>query len=261
MLDILVSSRPPHLLKPRGAFGSLLTHALVLGMAVQATRATVGARLVPLADTTLVFLQRLAPPPVRPAEPQRAPAAQDQAGGSIVLLSDPPPKGFQTVLAPTDIPSSIPPVDLTAKPLDPRDYSGRGMEGGVANGVVGGTGKVDADVPSGDAIYLATTEDSRFAPAVLISQPIPKYPPALGNIGLSGRVLLQFIVDTTGTVDPASIRVVESTNEGFEAPARESVEAARFHPARLGSHPVRQRAQQSVRFTVAHHPEELSSVP
>jgi TonB family protein len=258
MLDVLVSSRPPHAVKPQQALGSLLTHALIVGLAVQATSATLGTRPRPVTDTTLVFLQRLAPPPVRPAE---APRDQAPESPKVVLLSDPPPKGFQTVLAPTDIPKSIPPVDLTAKPLDPRDYSGRGVEGGVANGVVGGTGKVDAEVPSGDAIYLATTDDSRFAPAVLISQPIPKYPPALETIGLSGRVLLQFIVDTTGTVDPASIRVVESTNEGFEAPARESVEAARFQPARLGSHPVRQRAQQSVRFTVAHRSEELSSVP
>jgi TonB family protein len=70
----------------------------------------------------------------------------------------------------------------------------------------------------------------------------------LQQIGLSGRVVLQFIVDTTGRVELASIHVMESTNQGFEVPARESVAAAVFHPARLGPRPVRQLAQQGVRF-------------
>jgi len=261
MLDVLISSRPRHALKPQGAFGSVLTHTLVLGLAIQATRASVVSRLVPVTDTTVVFLQRLAPPPVRPDDPPRAPAARDEVAANAVVLADPPPKGFQTVVAPATIPTSIPPVDLTAKPFDPRDYTGRGVEGGVASGVVGGTGKADPDLPSGDVIYLASSEAIGFQPAVLISQPIPRYPPALRDIGLSGRVLLQFIVDTVGKVDPGSIHVMESTNQGFEPPARESVGAALFRPARLGNRPVRQRAQQSVRFTVERHPEELSSTP
>jgi len=91
-------------------------------------------------------------------------------------------------------------------------------------------------------------DDASFEPAVLISQPIPKYPPLLREIRLSGRVVLQFIVDTTGRVESASIRVIESTNDGFEPPARESVAAAVFHPARLGPRHVRQRTEQPVRF-------------
>lgn len=95
---------------------------------------------------------------------------------------------------------------------------------------------------------MAMMEDASFDPAVLISQPIPKYPPVLREIGLSGRVVFQFIVDTTGRVESSSTRVIESTNDGFEAPARESVAAAVFHPACLGPHLVRQRTEQPVRF-------------
>jgi outer membrane biosynthesis protein TonB len=61
-------------------------------------------------------------------------------------------------------------------------------------------------------------------------------------------VVLQFVVDTTGHVELTSIRVLESTHEGFEPPAREAVAAAIFRPARLGARPVRQLAQQGVRF-------------
>ncbi|HEY6947272.1 MAG TPA: hypothetical protein VI297_00540 [Gemmatimonadales bacterium] len=69
-----------------------------------------------------------------------------------MLTAEPPPKGFQTVVAPTDIPTTMPPVNLHERPFDPRNYTGRGMEGGVAYGVVGGTGVVDPDaVPVGVA--------------------------------------------------------------------------------------------------------------
>jgi protein TonB len=228
--------------------GSLLIHALVLALVVETTRASVVALSAPVADTTLVFLRRLAPPAIRPDNP-RPPSLEDRASSpTLILAANPPPKGFQTVVAPQDIPTTIPPIDLKAKALDPRDYSGRGVEGGVARGVVGGTGKVDPDLPAGDVVYTATTELSSFEPAVLISQPTPKYPPVLQQIGLSGRVVLRFIVDTTGRVESTSIHVIESTNEGFESPARQSVAAAIFHPARLGPKPVRQLAQQGVRF-------------
>ena len=248
MLDVLLSSRPPRRRGPLGALGSLFIHARVLAVVVETTRASVGARSARLADTTLVFLQRLAPPAVRPDNARPPTLEESETNPNLVLADNPPPKGFQTVLAPQDIPSTIPPVDLKARPLDPRDYTGRGVEGGIARGVVGGTGKVDPESLAGDVVYTATTELPSFEPAVLISQPAPRYPPVLQQIGLSGRVVLQFIVDTTGRVESASIHVMESTNEGFESPARESVAAAVFHPARLGPKPVRQLAQQGIRF-------------
>jgi TonB family protein len=85
---------------------------------------------------------------------------------------------------------------------------------------------------------------------VLISQPEPKYPLVLREVGVSGRVRLRFVVDTTGRVELASIRVIESTHEDFEAPARESVAGAAFHPARMGAHAVRQLAEQPIRFII-----------
>jgi TonB family protein len=66
-------------------------------------------------------------------------------------------------------------------------------------------------------------------------------------VGVSGRVVLEFIVDTLGTVEP-SIVVVESSHRAFEQPARESVSLAVFRPARLGSQPVRQLSRQPISF-------------
>jgi protein TonB len=241
MFDVLLVSRPTHRRAPQSALGSLVIHGLVLAAAVATTRASLDAPGGPSADTTLVFLQRLAPPETRPEAPPEPRVVETRP----IVPVPAPPKGFQTVVAPKDIPTTIPPIDLTAKALDPRDFTGRGVEGGVARGVVGGIGKVEA--PS-DEVYEVTTAEPGFAPAVLIAQPTPRYPPVLQQIGLSGRVVLQFVVDTTGRVELTSIHVLESTHEGFEPPAREAVAAATFRPARLGARPVRQLAQQGVRF-------------
>jgi TonB family protein len=175
-------------------------------------------------------------------KPEAAPAA--------VVIAEPPPKGFQTVAAPTDIPTVIPPVDLTQRPLDPRDFTGRGVEGGIGSGVVGGTGKVDTG-DNLDAIYEASTSDSRFEQAVMVSPPVPRYPAALQTAGIDGRVDLEFVIDTAGRVEPSSLRVLESTHPAFEAAAREALARASFRPARLGSHPVRQLTRQAIRFTTA----------
>src|SRR5207344_1394360 len=95
------------------------------------------------------------------------------------------------------------------RPFDPRDFTGRGVEGGVAYGVVGGTGEVDPDMAptDRDAVYTATLEDVRFEPARLISEPLPKYPPLLQQAGISGLVKVRFIVDTTGRVERPSIKI------------------------------------------------------
>jgi len=58
------------------------------------------------------------------------------------------------------------------------------------------------------------------------------YPPLLRDAGVGGSVQIAFGIDPRGEVDPATIRVVESTNDAFAAAARDIVEAMRFVPAR-----------------------------
>lgn len=255
MLDVLLASSAPRSVRPRWLSGSLFLHLVVFIGAVEASRVEVRPSRPVMADTTLLFLPRLAPPP-RPAEAARPPrgGGGDGGHGTLVITADPPPRGFRTVVAPGDIPTVIPPIDLTETAMDPRDFTGRGAEGGVAWGVAGGTGSID-QLPvlpeeSGEAVYAATLDDARFEPAQLLSQPVPRYPSTLLAIGISGRVLVEFIVDTVGTVEPRSIVIVESTHAAFEEPARESASRAVFRPARLGRYPVRQLSRQPISFLV-----------
>jgi protein TonB len=248
VFDVLVFSGAPLELKPRWISTSVVMHALAAVGAVMVTRAAlesppVAARDIPV----MLFVPKAPPPPPAAVEPE--PPA------SAVIVSEPPPKGFQTV-ALADIPNVIPPVDLTQRALDPRDFTGRGVEGGLAAGVVGGTGKADmwAGGPAADAIYEASTSDERFVPATVVFQPAPRYPKHLETMGLAGRVLVEFVIDTAGQVEPASIRIRESSHPAFEAAAQTAVGGSRFQPARLSGHPVRQLTRQSVRFVSAQNP-------
>ena len=240
MFEVLPESGAHLGARPASITTSIISHALVVLLAILATQGALDApRMALPPEAMLLYVPKLEPPPP-PVAPKTEPAPK-------LVIAEPPPKGFQTVAAPSEIPTVIPPVDLDQRPLDPRDFSGIGVEGGVADGVVGGTGVVTRP----DGIYEATTVLEGFAPAVLLAQPAPKYPAVLHSAGLSGTVMVEFVVDTIGKVEPVSIRLVESTHRGFDDAARAAVLGATFQPAHLGPHSVRQLTRQRVRFVAA----------
>lgn len=210
---------------------SLVVHGVLVFGAIKATQGvaeTIADRPV---DTTMVFLR-----PPEPAPQVETPPPQD-----VIVSANPPPKGFQTVVAPTDIPKEIPPVDLNQRPFDPKDFTGKGVEGGVAAGVTGGTGPVDLDVQ----VYTQAELDD---PVQAINQPQPRYPPVMQSAGISGTVDVQFIVDTTGHVENNSLKILNSSHKAFEEPAKEAIVKSVFRPARFKGTPVRQLVQQRLSF-------------
>jgi periplasmic protein TonB len=210
---------------------SLALHGLLIFGAIKATQGvaeTVANRPV---DTTMVFLKPPeTPPPPPPPPPQ-----------DIVVAANPPPKGFQTVVAPDQIPTEIPPVDLNEKAFDPKDFTGKGVEGGIASGVAGGTGPVEVK----GEVYLEAQLDD---PVQVVSQPQPRYPPVMQSAGIAGRVEVQFVVDTTGHVEPSSFKILKSTHKAFAEPAREAILKSVFKPAKFKGSPVRQLVQQALSF-------------
>jgi protein TonB len=210
---------------------SLLVHAAVIFAAVKVTQGAAETIKDIVADTTMVFLK---PPPPPPPPP-------DQPPPDVIVSQNPPPKGFQTVVAPTDIPKDIPPIDLAEKPFDPKDFTGKGVEGGIAAGIAGGTGPV-----SGEVFLEAQLDD----PVQPISIPTPRYPPVLQSAGIAGRVELQYVVDTTGHAEPASFKVLKTTHPAFVEPAKEAIAKGVFKPAKFKGQPVRQLVQQAIAFKV-----------
>jgi len=222
--------------KSQKTFGQTLLsfaiHGLIIFGAVKATQGVAETIKEKPVDTTMVFLKPPEPPPPPPPPPE-----------NVVVAQNPPPKGFQTVVAPTDIPKDIPPIDLKEKAFDPKDFTGKGVEGGIASGIAGGTGPVDVKAE-------VFTEAQLDDPVQAITQPTPRYPPVLQSAGIAGRVELQYIVDTTGHAEPSSFKILKSTHQAFEEPAREAIMKSVFKPAKFRGRPVRQLVQQAMSFKI-----------
>lgn len=240
MFDNLVVSNPQDKRFSRGVPSTVMSavlHGLLIWGAVNVTMAAQTNEEDAASDTTMIFLtQEDEPEPEPEPEPeQEAPPVQQ------VLTLEPPPKGFQTLDAPIDIPTEIPPVDFTER-FDPRDFSGVGVEGGVFSGVEGGTGPVDFT-----QTFLETAVDER---PERLSGPLPRYPEMLRQAGIEGSVMLEFVIDTTGRVEESSIKVLQSTNRAFEGPAKDVIRRSLYRPGRVRGQAVRVLVSQQIGFTI-----------
>ena len=189
-------------------FVSLMLHGGFIAGAIFATVKAGQSDTKVHVDTTMVLLQ----------EQQQKPPEQQPVQLDIPL------KGFQTVVAPTVIPTDIPPIDLNQK-FNAADYSGSGVEGGLASGAV----------PTND-VYLESVVDSK---PDRLAGPSPAYPEILRTAGIQGRVRVQFVVDTTGRAEPGTIRVVETPNPGFNELVKNAVLRSQFRPGRVRGRAVR----------------------
>ena len=211
MFDRLIESKPKREKKKFFGVGfmSLVVHAAVIGGAVIATLKVGESATTVKADTTMVYME----------QQQQKPPEQQPVQLEVQL------KGFQTIVAPTEIPTNIPPVNLSEK-FDPKDYSGTGVEGGSANGVL----------PSGNEVFMEAIVEEK--PAVL-SGPQPVYPELLKQAQITGRVLVQAIVDTLGRAEPSSVKVLQSPNPGFDQSSKNYILKCLFRPARVHGRAVR----------------------
>ena len=75
----------------------------------------------------------------------------------------------------------------------------------------------------------------------------PVYPSDLKRQGISGEVLVEFIVDSNGNVTAAQI--LKSSHREFEAPSLQAVAKWKFRPGKKGGRAVNVRAQQLLQFT------------
>lgn len=232
MFENLIESKPKKSRTWGQAIMSVVVHGVVIFLAVQATAGAAEVIDKIMADTTFTFLKPPEPPP--PPPPEEVPP-------DAIVTANPPPQGFQTIMPPDKIPTTIPPVNLNEK-FNPEDFSGRGVAGGIAAGVIGGTGPVLQE-----ETYLQEQVDDPVRP---ISQPQPRYPPVLQQAGITGRVEMQFVVDTTGHAEPGSFKILRSSNKAFEEPAREAIMKSVFRPARIRGQAVRQLVQQAMAFSI-----------
>jgi TonB family protein len=78
----------------------------------------------------------------------------------------------------------------------------------------------------------------------------PAYPKDMEAKGINGIVSVRFVVDTTGRVDPATVTVLNATNESFARAVRTALPDMKFRPAMMGAKAVRQLSEEDFAFKV-----------
>jgi protein TonB len=217
--------------KPRsvgGSFVSLAAHAAFIVVAIHAT---------------LHASQPLEPPPdkvVFSAEPVvKATVTKRVTANNDVA---PSPNGGLTLKDIVNIPDQLPNVDMAARPTSENEWLGKNGPDGRTTGMFG-------TAPSGNGIYLASQVDE---PVIAAPGSVgPRYPELLRAAGVQGEVVVTFVVDTTGRVEPSSLVILNSTNDLFGAAVRTALPAMRFLPAKADGHKVKQQVQQPFVFTIA----------
>ncbi len=234
MFDVLVESNRKGHRDVSGTIGGLLfSTGFQTAIIIAAVYATIQvAEEVQGLDMDTIVLRLDEPEP----EPE-----PDEPPPPIITSLNPPPKGFQVLMAPVDIPKEIPPIDLNQR-FDPRDYSGVGVEGGVFSGVDGGTGPVDLAQVFQEAVVDERPER--------LSCPRPQYPRMMQQANIEGQVLLQFIVEPNGRVTRQTIEIMSSTHRAFAGPARDMIQRCLFRPGKVRTSSVRVLVQMPVVFAL-----------
>ena len=76
------------------------------------------------------------------------------------------------------------------------------------------------------------------------------YPAELQRMNVEGKVVVQFVIDTSGRAEPKTFRVLQSTDPQFTAAARLAAFGARYLPAEARGRKVRQLVQLPLAFTL-----------
>lgn len=235
MFNNLIESKPKKQRSAGATVISAIFHGAIIVLSVFATADAVQKDDEPVVQKVdFVEIKKDEPPP--PQEDQPPPPPD-------VVAAPPPPQGFQVLAAPVNIPDVIPEIDLNKALTNEADFSGKGVAGGVASGVVGGTAPVNTDQP-----YFDFQVEKPVAQ--IPGSGTPNYPDILRSSNVEGQVLAQFTVDTTGRVEIASFTVISSTHDLFTSAVRSALPRMRFLPAEIAGRKVKQRVQQPFVFNL-----------
>jgi protein TonB len=237
MFNNLLESKPKKEKRGGGTITSIVLHSILVGLAVYAT-ANAAIKNEKPRQEKIDFVETPKDEPPPPKDEPPPPPPPD------VVAAPPPPKGFQVLTAPVDIPDVIPDIDLSKKVTDENDFSGKGVAGGTSKGVEGGKAVVQSDQP-----YFEFQVEKPVVPAP--GSTSPRYPDMLRQAGVEGEVLAQFVVDTTGRAEPATLKILKSSHDLFIQSVKNALPQMKFIPAEVGGRKVKQLVQQPFSFSIA----------
>ncbi|MEP6730773.1 MAG: TonB family protein [bacterium] len=110
----------------------------------------------------------------------------------------------------------------------------------------------DQITPAGRLRSTGYADDrSSTLPVLIGAAPQPRFPEALRNQPIDGQVVVQFLVDENGRVEPSTMKVVRSPHELFTTAVRNILPKFRFEPGRTAAPESKPRAewvQYSIQF-------------
>ena len=211
---------------PAGMAWSCLLHAGVLSLVTLVSglsRDLVSSMPAPTRPDSLVWITTLPEPATRGRDGTRSTHGARRAPGA------------PAVPAPIEVPTTLLPPNQEAPVIDiigttPDADAGRMLrEGSSRSG--GSTSPVGDGGPWRVPDRIATAR---------ADNPRPRYPDMLRSSRIEGRVTIDCVVDTTGTIDLSTIRVIDADHAHFTAAVREVLPRLRFAPAQAGGQRVRQ---------------------
>jgi periplasmic protein TonB len=236
MFDNLIESKAKKQRSAGGIAASAVIHVVLITAAVYGTLHASDVLEKPKAEKVeFVTVKKDEPPPPKD-EPKPPPPD--------VVMKAPPPKGFQVLTAPIKIPDVLPDIDLSKKVTNEEDFTGKGVAGGIAKGVVGGTPQPVND----NQTYFEFQVEKQVSP--FPGNPAPRYPDMLRSANVEGEVLAQFVVDTTGRADMKEFKVLKSTHDLFTNAVRSALPNMKFYPAEVGGKKVKQLVQMPFQFNL-----------
>jgi protein TonB len=208
---------------------SVMMHAAIITAAVAATSGVDASPLGPEEKAPIIYFAATPPAVPLPASPPSGNPRIDVPAEPDFRLPDIPaytiPTFDVTTHATRGLTSDLPSLSGTPIP--------------ASGTLVGGLGAVHTSAVV-DRIVVALTENQR-----------PDYPQSLRSASLEGEVLITFVVDTSGRVEPGSLRIVKSSHPLFAESVQRWLPKTRYRPAEIGGRRVRQLVQQQVGFALA----------
>ena len=238
---------------PRGVLVSVVLHGALIAAAVFATVETKKDRdRGRIKEEKIVFVAPNTPKPPPPAKPLPEPpkpivkpAAPKQLY-TAPKAAPPAPKfpTFEMPKAPVNVPSTLPDIDLSRKIVDDIPAGAVGQRNGEREGGKGKPGDTGTGLGEPNKAYSEFEVEETAAPA----GGSPNYPSALRGAGISGQVQAEFIIGPDGRVEDGSVKILQSSHEGFANAVKDFLRRAKFRPGRVGGKGVRQVVQQAFTF-------------
>jgi len=235
MFTTLVESRAVRARSARGAVVSVVLHATAIAAAVALTiPGRIEARPEPH-EKPLVFVA--APIVPRPSVPRSPAPREDMSPPRVPQLL------LRVIPIPPVAPSALPPTELQGPELPDVVIIG-GPHRSVS--LIGGPGG-PGELPAGGIVSENMVDQ---VPRMIGSVAAPRYPVALRDAGISGRVVVRFVVDTLGRAELGDVLVVETTHALFAEAVRNALERYRFSPGAVEGRKVRTMVQLPFTFSL-----------